>query len=216
MTFNPVPKLTSEPKVRVPFMERYRAEIRALTPEQRRERFGSKPRKAIARKAYLPRATKPIPQRNERRIARKNVSYRKVISSDFHKKLRYDRFLLAGGLCECDRCAAIRKAIVVENEFTLSWGFPDQKFADTKWTRGEVHAAFTPTPVWFTKRGGEPWRRFRSDAGEVHHDSYHYFGKENPEELKVVRWTWDAHHKEIEAKFGTRRRFLAGRKQTAA
>lgn len=203
VTFSPCPKPTSEPKVRLSFRDKYIARIRAMSPEERRATFERKPRKAIARKAYLPRATKPIPQRNEKRIARKNVSYRKVIASDFHKKLRYERFLLAGGLCECDRCVKIRKMAPSYEEAILA--------ALAGYTREQIEAAFTPPPVWFTRKGGEPWRRFRSDAGEVHHTSYRYFGKENPEELKVLRWTWDPHHKEIEAEFGTRRRFLKGR-----
>lgn len=198
------PKPESAPKVRVPFMEKYRAEIRALSPEERRARFGKTPRKAIARKKYLPRATKPIPQRNEKRITRKAIAYRKVIGSDFHKKLRYDAFLRANGLCECDRCATIRRMAPSYEEAIIA--------ALAGYTREQIEAAFTPTPVWFTRKGGEPWRRFRSTDGEVHHDGYRYFGQENPEELRVVRWTWDAHHREIEAKFGTRRRFLSGRK----
>ena len=202
--FSPCPKPEKVIKVRKSFRDTFMDRLRAMTPEERQATYGTKNRKPIARKTYLPRATKPIPQRNERRIARKNVSYRKVISSDFHKKLRYDRFLMANGLCECDRCAKIRK-IAVSYEAAM-----DAVIAG--YTRDEIEAAFTPTPVWFTKKGGEPWRRFRSDAGEVHHDSYRYFGKENPLELQLIRWTWDAHHKEIEAEFGTRRRFLSGRR----
>ncbi len=183
-----------------------------MSPEERRATFERKPRKPIARTSWLPRSAKPIPQRNEKRIARKAVGYRKVIASDFHKKLRYDAFLRSGGLCECERCAKIRRTIVPENVFTLSWGFPDQRFADTPWTRGEVERAYTPIPVWFTKKGGEPWRRFRSTLGETHHTSYKFFGEENPAELEFVEWQWDSCHQRIEAEKGTRRRFLKGRK----
>lgn len=180
-------------------MEKYRAEIRALSPEERRARFGKTPRKSIARKTYLPRATKPIPQRNEKRIARKAVAYRKVIASDFHKKIRYQAFFRSGGLCECSVCVKARVSLLTASEMTA-----DQLLA---WQR-----AITPIPVWFTRKGGEPWRRFRSDEGETHHTSYQLFGKENPAELELVEWQWDACHKRIEAEHGTRRRFLWGRK----
>ena len=66
--------------------------------------------------------------------------------------------------------------------------------------------------VWFTTGGGSVSARFRSTEGELHHDSYRYFSKENPEELHHVRWVHKSCHQRIEAEHGTRRRFLSGRK----
>lgn len=207
VTFSPAPKPGATPRVRKPWAERYRDEIRALTPEQRQERFGFKPRKAITRKKYLPRSRKPIPQVNVRAARRRNVNYRKVIASDFHKKIRYEAYLRSGGLCECDQCAKIR-TIAVSYDAAMD-------AAVHGFTRDQIDAAFTPTPVWFTKKGGEPSRRFRSRDGEFHHDSYRLFGQENPEELNLGRWTWKVCHRRIEATHHTRRRFFAGTKEAA-
>lgn len=171
--------------------------------------------RAIDRDRAKPRT--PVKQRNEARIKRKAVAYRKVIASPFNRELRYKAYARSGGMCECDQCTEIRATIEVENRFTLDWGFASDRFADTQWTRGEVAAAFTPIPCWFVSGGGAPWRRFRSTDGELHHAgakgkaAYSLFGQENPDELALVQWTWKSCHARIEAKFGTRRRFLHGR-----
>lgn len=162
-------------------------------------------RKPIARKAYLPRATKPIPQVNVRATSRRGVRYRQVISSAFHKELRYRAFVRSGGLCECEECVQIRA--------TNAAAFVHRHLRPgTAWTLERITRAFTQIPVWFTKKGSEPWMRFRSNDGETHHTSYHLFGEENFAELELVQWTWESCHHRIEAEHGTRRRFLKGRK----
>ena len=70
--------------------------------------------------------------------------------------------------------------------------------------------AITPLEVWFTRTGSEPWRRFRSDDAELHHDDYLLFGESNPAELSHVRLMRKACHQRIESEHGTRRRFLKG------
>lgn len=203
MSFHPVPKPTAE-QVSAFMRSGARKGLQRKTPLSR----GTKPLRAdpIKTRAWRDRSRKPLPQVNRAKEQRRKLNYNAVIRSDFHKKLRYDAYLRAGGFCECDRCVKVR-------EVAAGWDGSIEAMAEAlrKFPRAQVDAALTPTPVWFTKKGTEPWRRFRSDAGEVHHDSYKYFGDENPAELEVVRWTWDAHHQEIEATFGTRRRFLTGK-----
>ena len=184
MTFSPAPKPTPRPK---------------------------KVRKPLPR-SWLKRGTKAIPRRNEKRIARKNVAYRKVIASDFHKKLRYDAYLRSGGLCECAECVKIRK--VMTTAYVRGIGETDTLAAlahyPRTWPADRVKLAFTEIPVWLTRKGGEPWQRFRSKDGELHHNSYALFGDENPDELRLVRFVWKECHRRIEAEHHTRRRYLKG------
>jgi hypothetical protein len=154
-----------------------------------------KPTRSLKR-SWLKRGTKQIPQRNEKRIARKYASYRKVLASDFHKLLRLRAWARSGGLCECDLCRDIRS-------LTMSKA---AVMADA----GELQRAHTEVPVWFTNKGGDSWKRFRSTDGELHHRSYKYFGDENDAELGQVLWVWKSCHQRIEAEHGTRRRFLKG------
>ena len=143
---------------------------------------------------------KPIKQRNEKRIAKKAANYRKVIASDFHKDLRYAAYRRSEGRCECERCVAIRTCKPWDRRIT------------SEWTLDEILLAYREIPVWFTKAGGPEHKRFRSTDGELHHDSYKFFGDENPAELQHVRWVWKSCHQRIEAEHGTRRRFLKGAK----
>ena len=148
------------------------------------------------KRTAIKRSMRPIKQRNEKRIAKKAANYQKVIASDFHKKLRFDAFQRSGGWCECEECVTLRRQ-----------GFlPTQKFFDEE----RLHLAWVRTFAWFTKKGGEPHKRFRSTDGELHHDSYKFFGDENPAEIQHVRWVWKSCHQRIEAEHGTRRRFLKG------
>ena len=158
--------------------------------------------KPLRAKKWLARGTKPIPARNEARIRRKAKAYAKVIASDFHKRLRYDAYLRSGGLCECAECREIRGTSLA--------AFAGGAAIVLDWSAERIALAFAEIPVWLTKKGGEPWRRFRSTDGEVHHTSYHLFGEENPAELELVQWTWDGCHHRIEAEHHTRRRFLRG------
>lgn len=196
MRFTPAPKPERAEKVRKPL----RPSFSAVTPAQlahiKAVRDAAKAR-AIAKARAKPRVARtPVKQRNERAIARRHANYRSVIASDFNKQLRYKTFVRSGGLCECDECVAIRTD---PSERLVM--FPER-----------IALAFAEIPVWFTKKGGEPWRRFRSNDGELHHLNYKYFGDENPDELRFVRWVWTSCHQRIEAEHGTRRRYLSGRK----
>lgn len=130
------------------------------------------------------------PRVNAARSAKKRQAYAAVLRSAFHRQLRYLAWERAGGLCECAACVAIRRGTV------------------TALTPAERMAAWTPIPVWFVAGGGEPWQRFRSVDGQLHHEGYRYFGEENPAELSVVRWMWQACHARIETGHKTRRRYL--------
>lgn len=144
------------------------------------------------------RSRTPVKKRNEGRIARKAKAYRRVIASPFNKELRYRRREISGDLCECTECWTIRQD-------------PRPGERSEIWTADRVALAFTPIPCWFVSGGGEPFRRFRSTAGEMHHVSYKFFGDENPAEIDQVRWMWKECHRRIEAEHGTRRRFLSGK-----
>ena len=171
-------------------------------------------RRPLARKAFwksgkgqLVRRT-AMARQNVRQAARRAKAYRKVLASDFHKQLRYAAFLRSGGLCECEQCVGIRK------RNATAFGIPEGawiKPAGGMWASDEV-TAHSEIPCWFTKCGKEPWQRFRSTDGELHHTSYKYLGKENPDELRLVQWVWRDCHKRIEAKYSTRRRYLQGSK----
>ena len=154
-------------------------------PEKTRE-WQRKSRKPLV-------SRKPMAKRNPRREAKRRKSYRAVLASGFHKRLRYAAWERAKGFCECGTCRAVRSGIVK---------YPSQDDRVMAWTE---------IPVWFENKAGESWQRFRSKDGELHHESYRYFGDENPEELRVVRWMWKSHHRAIEAAHGTRRRYLTGR-----
>lgn len=153
-----------------------------------------KPRRPLKR-TWMKRSTKPLPKHNAKRVARKAKAYRTVLASDFHKKLRYDAYLRSRGLCECEECVEGRKLVQSGMDVEIITGLN----------------AVTPIPVWFTKSGGEPHRRFRSTDGELHHVSYKFFADENPAELAHVRWVWKTCHRRIEAEHGTRRTFLKSR-----
>lgn len=140
----------------------------------------------------LPRSTKRLPAVNVRRQTRRRANYRKVLASDFHKRLRYRVWERSGGLCECSECSAIRGGEHEGHSFE------------------RVAAAHRSIEVWFTKAGGEPWKRFRCSEAETHHVSYALFGDENDDELRLVLFVWKECHRRIEATFGTRRRFLKG------
>lgn len=153
------------------------------------------------KRSWLKRGTKPIPAVNQKRMARRKASYAKVLRSDFHKRLRYTAWSRSGGLCECEQCADIRRNLLTS-----------RSFARTP-TVEEVGTAFMQIPIWFTKAGKEAHQRFRTTDGECHHDSYRYYGQENPEELHYVRFVWKNCHKRIEAEKGTRNRYLRGLKK---
>ena len=146
---------------------------------------------------WLQKSRKPLrrgsamPRQNAQRAARRAKAYRKVLASDFHKQLRYAAFLRSGGLCECDVCATIREGSEIYDG-----------------PINDVARAVLPIPVWFAKRGKEPWQRFRSMDGELHHLSYKYLGDENPDELRLVQWVWKDCHKRLEAEHNTRRRYM--------
>lgn len=146
----------------------------------------------IQRSPLRPSA-KAIPKINRRRVERKAKAYRKVIGSDFHKQLRYLAFQRSGGLCECGRCVEVRR-------------HPEQ------WDHHARDTAYSDIGCWFTVRGGAPYKRFRSKLGELHHESYKLFGRENPQEMQYVQWVHKSCHQRIEAEHGTRRRFLRGGK----
>lgn len=161
--------------------------------------------KAIAKQRAKPRAVrKPIAKRNEKRIARKYAAYRKVLASAFHKKLRYAAYERSGGLCECESCRTIQRS-VAKMYGRDAYGSPLPLYDPER-----ITMACTTIPIWFANGKGEGWQRFRSDAGELHHDSYAMFGDENPDELTRVRFVWKECHKRIESEHGTRRRYLAG------
>lgn len=172
--------------------ERLAAKVQRLIERKRQ-------RKPLKAKSWMKRGTKPLPARNAKKAAKKQASYRKVLASPFHKQLRYRAFERSQNLCECEDCVLIR-------------GNKGDRLYGEVITADRRRRAFTEIPVWFTKGSGEPWRRFRSDDGELHHVSYQMFGDENPDELRLVRWVWLACHHRIEAEQGTRRRFLKGGK----
>ena len=154
------------------------------------------------RSGQLKRRT-ALAKRNVQRAAKRTKVYRTVIASDFHKQLRYTAFLRSGGLCECESCALIRRQTGEDRRLHRP---------DTLYAPALVEMAFASIPVWFTKRGAEPWQRFRSTDGELHHTSYRHFGAENLDELRLVQWVWRDCHQRIEAEHGTRRTFLRGPK----
>ncbi len=166
--------------------------------EQKPRKYLPRSTKPLKRTALKPR-TKKIPERNEQRIAKRHAAYRKVIASDFHKMLRYTSYVRSGGFCECKVCVEWRKVAATAETVRTS-------------ETSTLGIALTPIPVWFTKSGGPAYKRFRSTSGELHHDSYRYFGQENPEELHDVLWVWKSCHRRIEAQYGTRRRWLKGTK----
>ncbi len=135
----------------------------------------------------------PLRKVNPKRQAKRLQAYRKVMASDFHKRLRYQAFLRSGGLCECESCTNLRAFRQIPDGLLTA----------------DALRAFMPIPVWFTKRGAEPWQRFRSTDGEIHHVSYAMMGDENPDELRLVRWVWKSCHERIEREHSTRRRYLA-------
>jgi hypothetical protein len=165
----------------------------------RRDRWRAK---AIANAKGKPRTK--VKARNEKRIARKAKAYRTVIASDFHKALRYAAYQRSGGLCECEQCVGHRRA---KQPFPgLVW-----------WADAEIALAYTEIPCWFVQGGGEPFRRFRSTEGELHHAGkkgrapYSLFGEENPAELELVQWVHTSCHQRLEREHSTRRRFLTGK-----
>lgn len=164
--------------------------------------------RAIVKAKGKPRTK--VKERNEKRIARKAASYRKVIASDFHRRLRYLAWERSHGTCECAECVKIRKMMMTAYVRGFGEHDPVKAFAlyPTTWTKERVALAFAEIPIWFVKGGGAAWRRFRSDRGETHHTGYRLFGEENEAELELVQFTWDVCHQRIEAEHGSRRRFL--------
>lgn len=150
--------------------------------------------RAIARQRAKPRKPrKPLPKRNERRAAKRLTAYRKMIASDFQKRLRYEAFCRSGGLCECEQCVAWRR---------------DPRGAAALLPLNE--APFIPIPVWFVRGGAPIWKRFRSQHGELHHLRYSRAEREDPGAIEDVRWCWKECHRRIEASHGTRRAYLRG------
>lgn len=141
----------------------------------------------------------PKPQRVEK--ARKYLPRSTTpLRSDFHKQLRSWAYTLSNGRCECDECRMWR----------LTW---DERKPWRVTDAAAISKAFSVIPIWFVQRGGAAYKRFRSTEGELHHDSYKYFGDENPAELAHVRWVWKDCHKRIEAEKGTRNRYVRGLKK---
>ena len=158
--------------------------------EKRPRQWLRRSARAIQRSPIRP-SMKEIPKANRKRIERKAKAYAAVIRSDFHKRLRYAAAEWACGLCQCDRCREVRRHA-------------------EQWDHHARETAFTEIPVYFTATGGAAYKRFRSNDGELHHDSYKFFGDENPAEIQHVRWVWKSCHQRIESEHGTRRRFLKG------
>ena len=138
-----------------------------------------------------------LKKRNEERIARRKKEYDRHIHSAEWLKIRYERFLFDNGMCQCEWCVEERKNDpmgVIRDVFA--------ERAPAGWQRMEAHM---PIPVWYTAKGGAPWRRIRGFS--THHVRYR-----KPEQLKDLRTMYPLHHDLTEAKYSTRRRYLQGSK----
>lgn len=193
VTFSPAPK----PLGRLDQDAKLAAKVERLRQRKRQ-------RKPLKAKAWMKRGTKPLQSRapiakvNRARQAKRYAAYRKMIASPFNKQLRVRAFERSGGLCECEDCTLIRG-----NKTGRLYG---AMIADER-----RRMAWTPVPAWFVAGGAEPWRRFRSTAGQLHHLRYSRAEREDPEALQDVQWTWTACHYRIEAEHSTRRNYLRGK-----
>lgn len=152
----------------------------------------------------MPRGTSTLKrtrlrQRNPERIAKKRKVYTTYLRSAGWLKLRYERFLLDGGMCQCEWCIEERKNDpmgILRDVFAVG-DRPEGV------TRMEAHQ---PIPAYFTASGTAPWRRIRGFS--THHVRYNL----EDEKIENLRTMYPHHHAATEAKFSTRRRFLRGEK----
>lgn len=156
-------------------------------------------RRPLARKAFwqskkgtLIRKT-AIKQRNEKAIARRRKVYTTYLRSAEWLKLRYDRYLLDDGYCQCEWCVQARKGETKEQNAARPAGVT---FSE----------AFQQIPVYFTASGTAPWRRIRGFS--THHVRYDLINPK-PSDLRTM---YPHHHDATEAKYSTRRRYLGGSK----
>lgn len=133
-----------------------------------------------------------MPQKNVERIAKKRATYAKHLRSVEWLKLRYARFLLDQGMCQCEWCLAVRRELTESGMVPAH--LPEGVYA------GE---ALNPIPVHYTASGTTPWRRIRGFS--THHVRYRELGKE---QLRDLRTMYKHHHEATEAKYSTRRRYL--------
>ena len=124
-------------------------------------------------------------QRNEKNIAKRRATYTKYLASAEWLQLRYARFLMDEGMCQCRWCVAARKGEKIER--------PDGVL---------VAEAFVPIPVYYVSQGTAPWRRIRGFS--THHTHYDLTNQK----LKDIRTTYPHHHAAEESLHGTRRRYL--------
>ena len=179
VTFNPVPK----PPKREPKAKKYLP--RATKP--------------IAR-SWIKQSGKPIKQRNEKRIAKRHAKYTAHIRSVEYLQLRYARWLMDEGYCQCEWCVKVRTIVFMEppqNTVKLALSLPDGVIL------GE---ALKKIPVYFTKGGDAPWKRIRGLS--CHHVRYDL---ERPK-ISDLRSCYPHHHAALEAKYSTRRRYITGAK----
>lgn len=128
-------------------------------------------------------------QRNEKNIAKRRKTYTKYLASAEWLQLRYARFLMDDGFCQCRWCKAARKGEAIERPNDVTFG-----------------EAFQTIPVHYTAGGTAPWRRIRGFS--THHVRYDLT---NPK-LSDIRTMYVHHHDAEEAMYSTRRRHLGGTK----
>lgn len=126
ITACPKPARAEKPRQK-PWAERFREKIRAMSPAERQKHFGTRNRKPIARKSWLPRSTKPIPQINKRATERRQKAYRAHLASAYWREIRRQAFQRDQGLCWCPDCVQGRKDGVAD--------------------------AFEPIDAWFDTKG---------------------------------------------------------------
>lgn len=187
MTFRPVPK----PVAKTDHEKRVEKIVKAWGRQrqwQQKSVERSKGKLRTKMKAINPRATK-----------RRHDRYMKLIRSDFNLRLRYERYVIANGYCECEPCAG--------------WRHHTQSHVLTAWSESEMQLAWRKPEVWFTKGGSAPHKRFRSTEGQLHHlpRGYTLTERESPDAINYVRWMHKVCHARIEAENPTRRRFLKGK-----
>lgn len=138
----------------------------------------------------------PLRKVNTARVARKRKVYATHLRSAYWLQLRYERFMLDRGMCQCEWCIEERKndpTGVIRDVFAAA-----DRPANV--TRMEAHV---PIPVHFTAKGTAPWRRIRGFS--THHVRYRTLGEE---QLKDLRTMYVHHHEATEAKYSTRWRYL--------
>ncbi len=150
----------------------------------------SKPLKRTA----IKRSTTPIKQRNEQRIAKRHAAYTAHLRSVEYLQLRYARYLLDDGYCQCEWCVKMRDV-----QFSVSGFFEVLKTLPDNINTAEP---YNKIPVHFTKSGSEPWRRIR--GFHTHHARYDL----THPKITDLRTMYPHHHLATEAKYSTRRRFL--------